>query len=122
VVVSDFWVMPGWEGPLAALARRHDVVAVQLTDPREFVLPNVGVITLRDPGTGHDHVVATQKARVRRQYAQKAQERQEQIGVTLRSARVDHLLLSTERPWLDDLVRFSTQRQRRIMASSGPVL
>ncbi len=114
VVISDFLVAPGWESAVRVLSQRHDVLAVQVTDPREFELPNVGVVVLRDPATGRQQEVATQKRKIREAFAVAAQERHEAIGNRLREARVDHLVLSTERPWLDDLVRFVTSRKQRL--------
>jgi uncharacterized protein (DUF58 family) len=118
VVISDFLVAPGWEQPLQVLGQRHDVLAVQLTDPRERELPNVGLVLLRDPATGVEHEVATHKRSVRERFAVAATERQERIGAQIRLARVDHLVLATERPWLDDLVRFVALRKARLAGAA----
>ena len=114
VVISDFLVESGWEQAMRVLGQRHDVLAIQVTDPREFELPNVGVVVLRDPATGRDREVATQKRKVRDAFAEAAAARQGQIVDELRLARVDHLVLSTDRPWLDDLVRFVVARKHRL--------
>lgn len=114
VVISDFLVAPGWEWALRLVSQRHDVLAIQITDPREFELPNVGVVVLRDPATGQEREVATHKRRVRDAFAEAARARQSHIDEELRHGRVDHLVLSTDRPWLDDLVRFVVDRKHRI--------
>ncbi len=119
VVISDFLVDSGWENTLNVVARRHDVVAIQVSDPREFELPNIGVILVRDPATGAEREIATQKASVRKKYSDAATERQHQLAATLRSAKVDHLILSTERQWLDDLVSFVAGRRHRQTGSTG---
>lgn len=113
-IISDFWVGPGWEQTLGVLGRRHDVIAIQITDPREFELPNVGPVLLRDPATGVEREIATQKASVRDAYARAAGERQERLDAAFRRARVDHLVLSTGREWLGDLVAFVARRSHRI--------
>ncbi len=118
-VISDFRVQPGWEDPLAVAARRNDVLAVQLIDRREFELPNVGLITIRDPATGAVREIQTAKSSVREAYAKAANSRQEALTATFRRANVDHLVLSTDRPWLDDLVAFVSQRRHRLLAASG---
>jgi uncharacterized protein (DUF58 family) len=118
VVISDFLVAPGWELPLRVLGQRHDVLAVQLSDPRERELPNVGMVVLRDPATGVEHEVATHRRSVRQRFAAAAKERQERIESQFRLARVDHLLLSTDRPWLDDLVRFVALRKARLAVAA----
>ncbi len=118
-IISDFQVAPGWEQAVAVAARRHDVLAVQVTDPREYELPNVGLITVRDPATGLEREIRTGKASVRRAFADAAAERQRHIESTFRAAGVDHLLLSTEREWLDDLVGFVARRRHRLAAGAG---
>jgi uncharacterized protein (DUF58 family) len=119
VVISDFLVEPGWELAIQVAARRHDVLAVELTDPRERELPNVGIVVLRDPATGRDREIATNRRKVRDAYAAAARARNDHIASQLRLARVDHLVLSTDRPWLDDLVRFVTARKHRLLAMAG---
>ncbi len=116
VVISDFLVAPGWQDPMRILGQRHDVLAIQVTDPRERELPDVGVVVLRDPATGREHEVATHKRSVRERFAAAAAERQARLEAELRLARIDHLVLSTDRPWLDDLVRFVALRKMRLAA------
>ena len=119
VVISDFLVEPGWERVIRGMARHHEVLAIQLSDPRERELPNVGLVVLRDPATGEQREVATQKRRVRQAFADAADKRQQHIVDQLRLARVDHLMLSTDRDWLDDLVRFVGSRKQRMAAMAG---
>ena len=69
VVVSDFLVPDGWDHPLRALASRHDVVAVEVLDPRELTLPDVGSLTVADPETGRRRIVDTGDATLRVRYA-----------------------------------------------------
>ena len=116
VVISDFLVAPGWETPMRILGQRHDVLAIQVSDPREHELPNVGVVVLRDPATGREHEVATHSGRCGSGSPPPRQERQERIRAELRLAHVDHLVLSTDRSWLDDLVRFVALRKVRLAA------
>ena len=118
-VVSDFMVAPGWEDAMAVAARRHDVLAVQVVDPREYELPNVGLVLIRDPATGEEREVQTNKASVRERFAAAAAERQERLAKRLSSSGVDHLVLSTDRPWLDDLLGFVSDRKRRILAGAN---
>ncbi len=113
-VISDFLVDPGWQTSMSVLARRHDVVAVQVTDPREYTLPDVGTILIQDPATGAVREISTSKPKVRQAYETAARQRQNQIAQMLRDARIDHLVLSTDRPWLDDLLRFIADRKQRM--------
>jgi uncharacterized protein (DUF58 family) len=119
VVISDFLVEPGWEWAIRLIAQHHDVLAVQVTDPREFELPNVGLVIVRDPASGQEREIATQKKKVRDTFAEAAKARQQALTDSLRVARVDHLVLSTDRPWLDDLVPFVVQRKHRLTRAAA---
>lgn len=120
VVVSDFVGVPGWERPLRALAARHDVVAVEVLDPRELELPNVGVLALVDPETGRRLEVQTANTALRSRYAEAAARQRDEHRRALRSAGADHLVLRTDRDWLADLVSFVLDRRRRRMAAAVP--
>lgn len=118
VVVSDFVGEPGWERSLRALAARHDVVAIEVVDPRELALPDVGVLSLVDPETGRRLEVQTSDRRLRERYAAAAAEQRSEVARSLRGAGSDHLVLRTDRDWLVDLVRFVDRRRRR--GTAGP--
>lgn len=117
VVVSDLLDAggggaPGWAPPLRQLAQRHDVVVVELVDPRELVLPDVGVLTLVDPETGRHLEVQTSNHRVREAYAAAAHQRRTGTAGLLRSSGVEHVVLRTDRDWLADLGRALLRRRR----------
>jgi uncharacterized protein (DUF58 family) len=113
VVISDFLAPPDWERPLRALAARHDVLAVEIVDPREMDLPNVGLIEITDPETGARRELQTSSRKLRERYSRAAREQREHIARTLRGAGADHLVLRTDRDWLLDLVQFVSLRRRR---------
>lgn len=115
-VVSDFRVGEGWEDALAIASVRHDVLAIEVSDPREAELPNVGLLTVVDPGTGRSREIATNKASVRQAYADAAARHHEHLASTFRKHRIEHLRLSTDRPWLDDVVSFMASRRLRMNA------
>jgi uncharacterized protein (DUF58 family) len=112
VVVSDLSDPADWQGPLARLAQRHDVVVAQVVDPRELVLPDVGVLRLVDPQTGRQLDVPTGSATLRRRYAEAAAARQERHAQTCRAAGAGHLVLRTDGDWLRDLAAYLTRRRR----------
>ena len=120
VVISDFMAAPGWERPLRALAARHEVIAVEVVDPRELALPDVGVLSLVDPETGRRLEVQTADRRLRARYAEVAAAQRASVARALRLAAVDHLVLRTDRDWLRDLVGFVARRRRRRTAAPGP--
>jgi uncharacterized protein (DUF58 family) len=119
VVVSDFLADGGgtdrpfgWEGPMRRLAARHDTVAVEVLDPRELELPQMGLLTLVDPETGRRRDVQTSSRRLRERYAAAALAHRGAVGAALREAGVAHLILRTDQDWVTDLARFVRARRR----------
>ena len=112
-LVSDFISEPGWEKPLAQLAQRHDVVAVQVQDPLEQTLPDLGLITMEDPETGEQLFVDTSDKGFRARFERLATERDESLRKAFSRLGVDRLRLATDQSLLDNLVRFSQARKRR---------
>ncbi|GIF67759.1 hypothetical protein Ais01nite_57940 [Asanoa ishikariensis] len=115
VVISDFMAPPAdWGRPLRKLAVRHDVLAIEVVDPRELELPDVGVLVLADPETGALHEVYTGDAKLRAKYAEGAAAQRSAIAYELRAAGAQHLRLRTDSDWLLDIVRFvAAQRHAR---------
>jgi uncharacterized protein (DUF58 family) len=115
VVISDFMApVDGWSRPIRKLAVRHDVLAIEVVDPRELELPDVGVLALADPETGELHEVQTSDAKLRARYAEAAAEQRGAIARALRAAGAAHLRLRTDTDWLLDMVRFvAAQRHAR---------
>jgi uncharacterized protein (DUF58 family) len=105
VVVSDFAGPPGWARPLAALAARHTVMAVEVCDPRERELPAVGRLAMVDPETGARVEVDTADRRLRERFAAAAAEERAAVGAALRRAGAEHVVLSTEGTWARELGR-----------------
>jgi uncharacterized protein (DUF58 family) len=118
-VVSDFISTPGWTGPLARLARRHEVLAVRLADPLDLELPDLGVLVLQDPETGEQLVVDTHDRRLRRRFAERAEARDRQLQEAFRAAGVDALELSTDEDLADALLRFADLRRQRGRLAAG---
>lgn len=116
VVISDFLDGGSWDGPLRALSSRHEVLAIELIDPRELELPDIGLVTLRDPETGAHFEIQTADAKVRTRFARAAADQREAIARRMRAAGADHLILRTDSDWLIDLVRFVAMRRERIEA------
>jgi uncharacterized protein (DUF58 family) len=98
--------------PLRRLSVRHDVLAVEVLDPRELALADVGVLELVDPETGHVYEVQTSDAGLRERFAAAAAEQRATIAREMRGAGADHLVLRTDEDWLLELVRFVVSRRR----------
>lgn len=121
VVLSDFLSDSDWGRPLRALAARHDILAVEVVDPRELALPDVGLLTLVDPETGRVHEVQTARQALRERYAAAAAAQRAGISATVRRAGAAHLVLRTDRDWLVDIARFVAARRRGRGALAAPV-
>ncbi len=104
---------PDWAKPLRMLAQKHEVVAIQLTDPLEFELPKAGMIRMHDPITGKRFTLDTTSRRVRRRYHEQAMREQEMIVNTLSRSQVDRIKLSTAGNTIDELMRYFHQREMR---------
>ncbi len=113
VVVSDFISEPGWEKALSRLARRHEVVALQVSDPREDELPDVGSIYVEDAETGEQIFVDTSDPGFRSRLKAAADERQALLEETTRSAGVDLHQVRTDEDLVRSLLRISELRRRR---------
>ncbi len=114
-VLSDFQ-SPDFSKALAVTARRHDVVAMPVTDPAEETLPDLGRVTLEDPETGEQFEVNTSSASVREQHQAAVVARRTQLQGMLRRSRVDAVPLRTGEDYLPALTGFFRRRERRIAA------
>ena len=103
VLVSDLRGPRDWQAPLAAAAARHHVLVVEIRDPREDVLPDVGDLTLVDGETGREVRVDTSSRSLRERFRTSAAEERAAVAHDLRALRVGHVVLSTAGPWLRSL-------------------
>ena len=113
VVVSDFRGPHDWRRPLLELAGSHEVVAVEIRDPREQELPNAGALWLVDPETGRQLRVDTRSERLRARFAAAAAEERDVVSRTLASAGARHIVLSTSGDWLRTLAVYLRRGPRR---------
>ena len=111
-LLSDFYD-EGYEASFRLAGRKHDLVAVRVTDPREYELPNVGLIQLEDAETGRHVLVDSSHAGLRKLYADRAAGRDEALRKLARSAQVDLFDVSTDGGHFDALIRFFRVRERR---------
>ena len=112
-LVSDF-MAEGYEHALRIANKRHDSIAVTVTDPREMELPDVGMIELMDAETGAMMIVDTHDALVRHAFRDKNARRVAERGELFKSAKVDVIEVSTDKPYGDALYKFFRMRERRL--------
>lgn len=120
VVVSDFLDGSGddpgaplaWERPMRLLCARHQVLVVEVLDPRELEIPDVGVVWLTDPETGDVQEVNTGDVTLRAKYAEAAAAHRARVRTALRRSGAAHLTLRTDRDWVSDTARFVLGHRR----------
>jgi uncharacterized protein (DUF58 family) len=122
VVVSDFIDLAdaagdvntpvSWERPMRALAARNQTIAIEIVDPRELDLPDVGVVLLSDPETGEIRELNTGSRKVRERYSTAARMQRERNARSLRRAGIAHLVLRTDGDWVTETARFALKHRR----------
>jgi uncharacterized protein (DUF58 family) len=111
VVVSDFRGPLDWRKPLIELMSRHEVLAIEIRDPREQELPDVGELSLVDPETGRQVRIDTRSPKLRARFAEAAAEERTGVARVLSALGVPHLLLSTQGDWLRAYATFLGARR-----------
>jgi uncharacterized protein (DUF58 family) len=110
---------PAWARPLRALADRHQLLGIEVLDPRELELPAAGLVTFQDPETGRALEVQTSSAQLRRRYAEAASAQRARVATALRHSGAAHLQLRTDRDWISDVVKFVIARRQFVVGSVG---
>ena len=111
-LISDF-LADDLQSSLAVTNRRHDLIAVQVTDPREDALPDVGWIRLEDAETAEPAVINTALGSVREAYGGWRASRRKQALDAMRTSGVDRMEIRTGAPYVEELLRFFRMRARR---------
>jgi len=111
-VVSDFFD-DDYLRSLQMASRRHDVIAVLITDPREMELPDVGLMNLLDPETGAEIQCDTASSEFRRVYRQQSEARITNLEQSFRKAKIDFVQISTDSSIVDPLKNFFRMREQR---------
>ena len=117
-VLSDFFdeklgLEPSFKKAMSIANKRHDIIAITLNDERESVLPDCGLIELEDAETGAHAVIDSGNSKIRKKYADQAQQRLAQRSRMFRSIGVDHIDVQTHIPYEKSLIAFFLQRKRR---------
>lgn len=111
-LISDF-LSEGYEKPMQIANKRHDLVAITITDPRELELPDVGFIELEDAETGEIVLLDTGDPAVRTLFARQADERRQKRQKMFRTMNIDSVDIYTDQPYIEPLYRFFRMRARR---------
>lgn len=111
-MISDFFDDP-LDKPLAKLSRKHETIALQVSDPLEAVLPKAGKVVFTDPETGWEAQVNTNNANLRMGYEKLMRRQAEGVKAVCKKNGIDHAQLSTDRDRLGDLHRLLKKRARK---------
>jgi uncharacterized protein (DUF58 family) len=111
-LISDF-IDEGYEKILRIISRKHDVIAVELTDPREEHLPSVGLIKLRDAESNEERWVDTGEEAVRRTFEEYWKKRKAERRTLFLRSKVDAIPVRIDMPYIKPIVDFFRLRERR---------
>ena len=112
-IISDFYAAD-FKRKLSVANKRHDIVAITVTDPRELELPDMGLVELYDPETQKVFHLDTSDAALRKRYAQDALRRSRERNMLFRSVNVDTIDIRTDIPYAQSLFKFFRERERRM--------
>jgi len=112
-MISDFFD-EGFKNLLSVSNKRHDIIAVTITDPREIDFPDVGIVKLNDAETGEDLLIDTSDYRFRNRYKEDSLKRIKERQRMLRSIAVDNIEIRTDIPYATELIKFFKARERRL--------
>ncbi|MBR5624538.1 DUF58 domain-containing protein [bacterium] len=112
-LISDF-LCENFELPIKLASRRHDLIPVSVSDPRENSLPPVGLITLEDAETGESITVDTYDSKVRSTLEKLSSLRSQEREHNFTQSGVDSMRVSTASNYCDELVRFFKRREKSI--------
>ncbi|MEO9328498.1 DUF58 domain-containing protein [Gordonia aurantiaca] len=118
VVISDFLGPIDWERSLRAIGAHHELLAIEVLDPRDLELPAIGEVTLADAESGEIRDVTVTED-LRREFAAAARAHQQEVHRTIRGCGGPTLTLRTDREWITDMVKFIAQRRRGLAAGVG---
>ncbi len=111
--VSDF-IATGYEAALRVAARRHDLIAVTLSDPRESSLPAIGLVELVDPETGKTVLVDSRDKSLQSIFANQTEKRRGNLTSFFRANGIDEIPISTQGDYVEPLVKFFRKREKMI--------
>ena len=112
-ILSDFYER-NYKKSLSIANRRHDIVAISITDPGEIDLPDIGIISLEDAETGRNFILDTSSHAVRREYHMNALKVFDERQKLFSASSVDHIDIRTDVSYVRELYRFFRMRERRM--------
>ncbi|CAM3362430.1 hypothetical protein BST27_19880 [Mycobacterium intermedium] len=115
VIISDFLGPINWMRPLRAISARHEVLAIEVLDPRDVELPDIGDVVLQDAESGVTREFTIDE-QLQADFAKAAAAHRAEVARTIRGCGASLMSLRTDRDWIGDIVRFVASRRRGAMA------
>lgn len=112
-IISDFFAKD-FRKALTIANKKHDVVAITITDPRETALPDVGLVELTDAETGGRYLIDSSNRKVRAEYAARYRRLADERADIFGSTKVDHIDVWTDKSYIEEFVKFFRMRKRRL--------
>lgn len=112
-LISDF-LTENYEKALQVANKKHDIIAIDIIDPREVELPNVGFLELEDAETGESILVDTSSSGIRSSFFSESQAERENREKYFKSIGVDNINIYTDRSYVEPIVKFFKMRSRRM--------
>ncbi len=111
-MISDF-MGAGYEKAMTIAAKKHDLVPIVITDPREEAMPNIGLLELEDAETGKTILIDTSDSNLRKAFGLNVTETQLKRDKIFKSIGLDHIDIRLDKPYLDELTAFFKKRASR---------
>ncbi|GAB3015316.1 hypothetical protein MBOU_22370 [Mycobacterium bourgelatii] len=115
VIISDFLGPINWMRPLRAISARHEVLAIEVLDPRDVELPDIGDVVLQDAESGVTREFTIDE-QLQADFAKAAAAHRAEVARTIRGCGASLMSLRTDRDWIGDIVRFVASRRRGAVA------
>jgi uncharacterized protein (DUF58 family) len=112
-LISDFQAV-NYAQALKVAGKRHDLIAISVSDPRESILPKVGLVEVQDAESGAYTTIDTTDATTVAAYARRKAEQRAELKRLFAAANIDHIAVSTAEPYTSALIRFFKARERRL--------
>jgi uncharacterized protein (DUF58 family) len=112
-LISDF-IAHDYEKALRTANKKHDVIAIHMSDPREWEFPAVGIVEIEDAETGETLSIDTNDDSIRMAIKQSGERHFQQKQQLFRSAGIDYLDIRTDISYIDPLLRFFRMREKRL--------
>jgi uncharacterized protein (DUF58 family) len=112
-LISDF-LAENFKQSLQIASKKHDIIAISISDPREISLPDAGMIEMEDAETGEAIVIDTSSAQIRDEFHTQAMEQQKRLKNLFQSIGVDHIHIMTNESYVEPVNKFFKMRARRL--------